>query len=72
MEIVKTELTRHSALINKIWDVVYSNPIHILGKPQYKDKRKLWELRNRVTVTRQLLRRRDLQFLERVFIKYSL
>lgn len=71
MEIVKRELVRHILMIQSVWEVVYSNPIHLRGKGPYRDKKKLWELRERVQTKRQLLRRRDLQFLEKTFIKYS-
>lgn len=71
MEVVKRELIRHLMMINHVWEVVYANPIHLRGKSPYRDKKKLWDLRERVRSKKQLLRRRDLQFLENLFVKYS-
>jgi hypothetical protein len=71
MEIVKRELARHSIMIDKVWGIVYSNPKHLKGKPAYYDKKKLWEIRDRIHNKRQLMKRRDLQFLENLIIKYS-
>jgi len=71
MELVRRELVRHVLIINKVWDTLYSNPKHLRGVGPYKDKRKLYQLRDRVIDKRQLLRRKDFQFLERLLNKYS-
>ena len=71
MEIVKRELIRHTLILSEVIEIVYSNPIHIKGITAYKDKPKLWELTQRVRKKRQLLRRKDLQFLQRLVNKYS-
>ena len=69
MEIVKRELIRHTLILSEVIEIVYSNPIHIKGITAYKDKRKLWELTQRVRKKRQLLRRKDLQFLQKYLAK---
>jgi hypothetical protein len=71
MEIVKSELVRHTLILNEVTEIVYSNPIHIKGITAYNEKRKLLTLTDRVQQNRQLLRRRDLQFLQRLINKYS-
>jgi hypothetical protein len=71
MEIVRRELVRHKLILSEVTEIVYSNPAHIKGIPAYKDKRKLRTLVDRVQQTRQLLRRRDLQFLQKLINKYS-
>ena len=71
MEIIKRELIRHSLIISEVWEVVYTNPLHIKGISAYKDKRRLMFLRDRVRDKGQLLRRKDFQFLQRLLYKYS-
>lgn len=71
MEIIRRELARHMLLVNRVKDVVYSNPDHLRGIGPYQDKKKLYEMEHRISDRRQLLRRKDLQFLEKTFIKYS-
>lgn len=72
MEIVKRELIRHILIIAEVTELVYSNPIHMRGVAAYKEKKRLLYLKERVQQKRQLLRRRDLQFLQRLINKYSL
>ena len=71
MEIVKRELIRHILIISEVTEVVYSNPIHMRGIAAYKEKKRLLYLKERVQKKRQLLRRRDFQFLQRLLNKYS-
>jgi len=71
MEIIKRELARHMLLVNRASDVVYSNPIHLKGIGPYRDKKRLYDMGKRISERKQLLRRRDLQILERLFLKYS-
>jgi hypothetical protein len=71
MEMIKREVIRHTLIISEVTEIVYSNPIHIKGVTAYKDKRKLWEITQRVREKHQLLRRKDLQFLQRLINKYS-
>ena len=71
MEIVKRELIRHTLIISEVTEVVYSNPTHMRGIGPYKDKKRLWVLKERVQKKHQLLRRKDLQFLQRMINKYS-
>lgn len=71
MEIVKRELIRHSLLITKATETIYSNPTHLRGVEAYYDKKKLWDLSNWVRSERQLMTSDDLQFLETILQKYS-
>ena len=71
MEIVKRELIRHSLLITKATETIYSNPNHLRGTEAYYDKKKLWELSQWVRSERQLMTSNDLQFLETILQKYS-
>ena len=71
MEIVKRELIRHSLLITKATETIYSNPNHLRGVEAYYDKKKLWDLSNWVRLERQLMTSDDLQFLETILQKYS-
>ena len=71
MEIVKRELIRHILIISEVTEVVYSNPIHMRGIAAYKEKKRLLYLKERLQKKRQLLRRRDFQFLQRLLNKYS-
>ena len=71
MEIVKRELIRQILIISEVTEVVYSNPIHMRGIAAYKEKKRLLYLKERVQKKRQLLRRRDFQFLQRLLNKYS-
>lgn len=71
MEIVKRELIRQILIISEVTEVVYSNPIHMRGIAAYKEKKRLLYLKERLQKKRQLLRRRDFQFLQRLLNKYS-
>ena len=71
MEIVTKELIRHSLLITKAWETIYSNPTHLRGVEAYYDKKKLWDLVELVRENRQLMNVNDLQFLETILQKYS-
>lgn len=71
MEITKRELIRHSLLITKATETIYSNPTHLRGVEAYYDKKKLWDLTQWVRYERQLMTIKDLQFLETILQKYS-
>jgi len=71
MEIANKELIRHSLLITKATETIYSNPNHLRGTDAYYDKKKLWDLTQLVRYERQLMSVRDLQFLETILQKYS-
>jgi hypothetical protein len=71
MEIVKRELVRHTIILSEVMEILYSNPKHIKGIAAYKEKKRLLYLKERVQKKQQLLRRRDLQFLQGLINKYS-
>jgi hypothetical protein len=71
MEIVKRELVRQIIIISEVMEILYSNPKHIKGITAYKEKKRLLYLKERVQKKQQLLRRRDLQFLQGLINKYS-
>ena len=69
--IIERELYRHFHFITSCKDLVYSNPIHIKGIWSWKDKKKLYDLQEKIEKKRQTLSHRELQFLESIVEKYG-
>tara|TARA_Y100000592_G_scaffold36067_1_gene57238 strand:+ start:1271 stop:1483 length:213 start_codon:yes stop_codon:yes gene_type:complete len=69
--IIERELHRHYSFVRSCKDLVYSNPIHIKGIWSWKDKKKLYDLQEKIEKKRQTLSHRELQFLESIVEKYG-
>ena len=69
--LIDNELTRHFHFIRSAKEIVYSNPKHILGVWSYKDKKKLYDLEQKVQKQRLTLSHRDFRFLESIVEKYG-
>lgn len=70
-EMIRTELRRHSIMINGVKRLVYSNPIHLKGIMSYRDKKRLYELEQKVMEDNTTLSFKDFQFLESIVLKYA-
>jgi len=70
-ELIHNELHRHSMMISGVKSILYSNPKHIKGVLSYKDKRKLYDLEQKVRVDNITLSFKDFQFLESIVLKYA-
>ena len=70
-ELIHNELHRHSMMISGAKSILYSNPKHIKGVLSYKDKRKLYDLEQKVKVDNITLSFKDFQFLESIVLKYA-
>ena len=68
---LERELYRRFRFIKSETKILYSNPIHIKGLFAYRDKKKLYDLNNKVEKKRETLSRRDFQFLESIVEKYG-
>tara|TARA_A100000164_G_C21772779_1_gene707112 strand:- start:662 stop:871 length:210 start_codon:yes stop_codon:yes gene_type:complete len=68
---LERELYRHFKFVENTKNILYSNPIHIKGLFSYRDKKKLYDLNNKVEKKRETLSRRDFQFLESIVEKYG-
>tara|TARA_B100000963_G_scaffold218091_1_gene190164 strand:- start:3105 stop:3317 length:213 start_codon:yes stop_codon:yes gene_type:complete len=69
--IIERELYRHFHFITSAKEILYSNPKHIRGLFSYRDKKKLYDLEEKVTKKRTTLSHRDFQFLESIVEKYG-
>lgn len=69
--IIEKELWRHFSYVRSAEDILYSNPKHIKGIFQYKDKKKLYDLRQKIEKKRMTLSYKEFQFLESIVQKYG-
>ena len=69
--LIETELTRHFHFVRSAKEIVYSNPKHIRGIWSYKDKKRLYDLEEKVQKKRLTLSHRDFKFLESIVEKYG-
>ena len=68
---LERELYRHFRFIKSVTKILYSNPIHIKGLFSYRDKKRLYDLEEKVQKKRQTLSHKDFQFLESIVEKYG-
>ena len=68
---LERELYRHFRFVKSVKKILYSNPIHIKGLFAYRDKKKLYDLNNKVEKKSATLSSRDFQFLESIVEKYG-
>jgi|TARA_A200000159_G_scaffold5984_2_gene5428 hypothetical protein len=71
MKIIKRELYRHFHFVRVAEDIVYSNPKHIKGLFAYRDKKRLYDLKEKIQKNQQTLTFREFQFLESIVEKYG-
>ena len=71
MRITQRELSRHKMIVNAIEEVLYSNPKHIKGLFAYRDKKRLYDLKEKIQKNQQTLTFREFQFLESIVEKYG-
>lgn len=70
-KLIDIELMRHWHMVQAIKEVLYSNPLHIRGVMQYRDKKRLNEIENKVEKDRVTLSYKDFQFLQSIVEKYG-
>ncbi len=71
MRITQRELSRHKMIVNAIEEVLYSNPKHIKGLFAYRDKKRLYNLKQKVHEGRKTISFREFQFLDSIVKKYG-
>jgi|TARA_Y100000361_G_C11089438_1_gene305623 hypothetical protein len=69
--IIERELYRHFHFVRSAKEVLYNNPKHIKGLFSYRDKKRLYDLEEKVQKKRQTLSHKDFQFLESIVEKYG-
>jgi|TARA_Y100000289_G_scaffold25471_1_gene24880 hypothetical protein len=71
IKLIERELRRHFHFVISAKEILYSNPKHIRGIWSYKDKKKLYDLEQKIQKKRITLSHREFQFLESIVEKYG-